>query len=152
MRIAQSQGLLPYPSSILGQNVVSLHSLVPWALRGFPQQAVSQFFRITSHRLYVFTSESSNEVSTGRARIPVAYNFSSQPFRHIVFYLMYVLFFLSCYLTDSQCLRVFSERETHCKFEALALFLSQSKWSMTRSVLYTQSAIGKKYLATKRCM
>lgn len=77
MRIAQSQGLLPYPSSILGQPMLSQSALVPWALRGFPQQAVSQFVRrITSHRLYVFTFESSNEVSLERARISKACDFS----------------------------------------------------------------------------
>ena len=48
MRIAQSQGLLPYPSSVLGQLRLSHTTLVPWALRGFPQQAVLQFRRITS--------------------------------------------------------------------------------------------------------
>jgi len=93
MRIAQSQGLLPYPSSILGQDVVSQHPLVPWALRGFPQQAVSQFFRITSYRLYVFTFESSNEVSMERARISMAYNFSSQKFRHDEIYLCVSFYF-----------------------------------------------------------
>jgi len=44
MRIAQSQGLLPYPSSVLGQLMLSQPALVPWALRGFPQQAVLQLF------------------------------------------------------------------------------------------------------------
>jgi hypothetical protein len=48
MRIAQSKGLLPYPSSVLGQDVVSQHPLVPLALRGFPQQAVLQSVQITS--------------------------------------------------------------------------------------------------------